>query len=92
MWLTFVSKSIIINKGEKMKLNYLLPDKEATENCDGSRTKLRKHSWLAGGQIRKSIDGSVGVEFFCKRCERRYWHFFNPEEYETYKNILGKAA
>mgnify|MGYP004453269837 FL=1 len=75
-----------------MKLNYLLPEKEATENCDGSRTKLQKHSWLVGGQIRKSVDGSVGVEFFCKRCGRRYWHFFTPEEYKTYKNILGEAA
>ena len=36
--------------------------------------------------------GSVGVEFFCKRCERRHWHFFTPEEYSTYKNILGEVA
>ena len=53
-----------------MKLNYLLPEKEATENCDGSRTKLRKHSWCSGGQIRKSVDGSVGAEFFCKNVKR----------------------
>ncbi len=46
-----------------MKLNYLLPDKEANENCDGSETKLKKHAWLSGGQVRKSVDGSVGVEF-----------------------------
>ena len=75
-----------------MKFNYLLPEKEANELCDGSRTKLRKHTWLPGGQIRKSVDGSVGTEFFCKRCERRHWHFFTSEEYETYKNILGEAA
>tara|TARA_Y100000310_G_scaffold311271_1_gene357397 strand:+ start:601 stop:828 length:228 start_codon:yes stop_codon:yes gene_type:complete len=75
-----------------MKLNYLLPEKEANELCDGSRTKMKKHSWMPGGQVRKSIDGSVGTEFFCKRCERRYWHFFTPEEYETYKNILEAAA
>ena len=79
-------------KEDKMKLNYLLPEKEATESCDASRTKLRKHSWLPGGQIRKSVDGSVGTEFFCKRCERRYWHFFTPEEYKIHKNILGEAA
>jgi len=47
---------------------------------------------LPGGQIRKSVDGSVGTEFFCKRCERRHWHFFTSEEYEIYKNILGEAA
>ena len=75
-----------------MKLNYLLPEKEANELCDGSRTKLRKHCWLSGGQFRKSVDGSVGVEFFCKRCERRCWHFFTPEGYEIYKNILGDVA
>tara|TARA_Y100000034_G_scaffold134182_1_gene201860 strand:- start:2350 stop:2592 length:243 start_codon:yes stop_codon:yes gene_type:complete len=77
---------------DKMKLNYLLPEKEANELCDGSRTKLKKHCWLSGGQIRKSVDGSVGAEFFCKRCERRYWHFFTPEGYEIYKNILGDVA
>tara|TARA_Y100001973_G_scaffold106173_1_gene182503 strand:- start:3331 stop:3558 length:228 start_codon:yes stop_codon:yes gene_type:complete len=75
-----------------MKLNYLLPDKEANEPCDSSITKLKKHVWAPGGQIRKSLDGSVGVEFFCKRCERRYWHFFTPREYDTYKNLLGEVA
>tara|TARA_Y100000034_G_C6644667_1_gene281949 strand:- start:76 stop:363 length:288 start_codon:yes stop_codon:yes gene_type:complete len=76
----------------KMKLNFLLPRKEAEEVCDASYAKRRKHSWLLGGQIRKSVGGSVGVEFFCKKCERRYWHFFTPEEYGTYKNILGEVA
>ena len=75
-----------------MKLNFLLPKKEAEEICDASYTKKRKHSWLLGGEMRKSVDGSVGVEFFCKRCERRHWYFFTSEEYETYKNILGEAA
>ena len=75
-----------------MKLNYLLPEKEATELCDGSRTKMKKHSWMPGGQVRKSVDGSVGTEFFCKRCERRYWHFFTLNEYNTYKNILEEVA
>ena len=81
-----------MQKEDKVKLNYLLPEKEATENCDASRTKLRKHTWTAGCQIRKSVDGSVGAEFFCKRCERRYWHFFTPEEYKIYKKLLEVAA
>ena len=75
-----------------MNINYLLPKKEATELCDASYTKKRKHAWNPGGQIRKSVDGSVGVEFFCKRCERRHWHFFTPEKYKIYKNVLGVAA
>ena len=75
-----------------MKLNFLLPKKEAEEPCDASFTKKRKHSWHTGNQVRKSVSGAVGVEVFCKSCERRYWHFFAPEEYETYKNILGEVA
>jgi len=75
-----------------MKLNYLLPEKEANELCDGSITKLKKHIWVPGGQIRKSVDGSVGTEFFCKRCERRYWNFFTPDQYEIYKNLLEEVA
>jgi hypothetical protein len=53
-------------KEDKMKLNYLLPEKEANELCDGSRTKLRKHSWMPGGQFVSLLMVQLELNFFAK--------------------------
>ena len=49
-----------------MKLNYLLPEKEANEPCDGSITKLKKHTWEPEVKLGSQSTAQLGPNSFAR--------------------------
>ena len=73
--------------------NFLLDKKDQLEECShNSGSSKIMHRWSPTGNFKAILDGWVGVDFYCKRCEKRTTAILDREEFGLHMNNLVAAV